>query len=151
NGVINVVTRQARDTQGLYASVSAGTLLRDHVALRYGGALGERTHYRAHVQHHDYLDTETLEGPDANDGWGLTQGGFRIDFERNPRTLITLQGELYGGSEGSPTITRVRGQNAILRWTRTLSAESEWMAQAYVDHTFRRVPGPEFEDQLTTV
>src|SRR5690606_32937802 len=46
NGVISVVTRSARDTQGLYASVGAGTLMRDRLALRYGTRFGDNAFVR---------------------------------------------------------------------------------------------------------
>src|SRR5213075_2948500 len=46
NGVINIVTKSARDTQGLLVTGGGGTLLRDFGALRYGGAVGTNFFYR---------------------------------------------------------------------------------------------------------
>src|SRR5688500_16049410 len=37
NGVINIISRSAVETQGLYASATYGSILRDHFAARYGG------------------------------------------------------------------------------------------------------------------
>jgi iron complex outermembrane recepter protein len=46
NGVINIITKNARDTQGGYAQVGAGSDDQARGEVRYGGALGEYGHYR---------------------------------------------------------------------------------------------------------
>lgn len=40
NGVINVVTKSARDTQGVYVSGGAGSFVQDFGAIRYGDSIG---------------------------------------------------------------------------------------------------------------
>jgi iron complex outermembrane recepter protein len=42
NGVINIVSKDARETQGIYAEAGAGTWLEDFVGVRYGGTLHKR-------------------------------------------------------------------------------------------------------------
>ena len=42
NGVINIITKSAKDTQGLYARPAADRSLHDFTGARYGGALGVR-------------------------------------------------------------------------------------------------------------
>ena len=37
NGVINIITKTAKDTQGAYAMAGGGTQDRDRGAVRYGG------------------------------------------------------------------------------------------------------------------
>jgi hypothetical protein len=39
NGVINITTKSAKDTQGLYMEAGGGTELRDFSGVRYGGTL----------------------------------------------------------------------------------------------------------------
>jgi len=46
NGVINVITKRARETQGLVVSGGGGTELRGFGTTRYGGALGSHVNYR---------------------------------------------------------------------------------------------------------
>ncbi len=46
NGVINIVTKAARDTQGLLAIAGGGTEERGFGTVRYGGALGDDLFYR---------------------------------------------------------------------------------------------------------
>src|SRR5690606_37360050 len=67
NGVINVVTRSADDTQGLYASAAAGSALRGWGALRYGARLGERLSLRLYAQHFDRDATPLPDGAENAD------------------------------------------------------------------------------------
>src|SRR5213080_605108 len=46
NGVINIITRSAKDTQGLLVTGGGGSLLQDFGAVRYGGAAGSNFFYR---------------------------------------------------------------------------------------------------------
>src|SRR5881392_3383565 len=48
NGVINVITRNSRDSQGLLVSGGGGTELQGLGGARYGGVLGAKVHYRAY-------------------------------------------------------------------------------------------------------
>src|SRR5687768_7825758 len=53
NGVINLITKNARDTQGLFVSTVAGTEERGTVAARYGGRMGEHAYYRVFGKYAD--------------------------------------------------------------------------------------------------
>src|SRR5690606_33405031 len=57
NGVINIVSKSARDTQGLLVSAGAATNSDLRGALRYGGKAGERTHYRVFAKQLHYGDS----------------------------------------------------------------------------------------------
>src|SRR5690606_23688161 len=99
NGVINVVTRSADDTQGLYASAAAGSALRGWGALRYGARLGERLSLRLYAQHFDRDATPLPDGAENADDWRLSQGGFRMDWHASEADVVTLQGDAYTGKE----------------------------------------------------
>src|ERR1700721_1805357 len=47
NGVVNIITRKAADTEGGVIDLSAGTL-ESSAMLQYGGALGDDLHYRVY-------------------------------------------------------------------------------------------------------
>ena len=53
NGVINITTKSARDTQGIYAEASAGNEDRFSVAARYGGRIAENSYYRVFARYVD--------------------------------------------------------------------------------------------------
>jgi iron complex outermembrane receptor protein len=149
NGVINVITKHARDTQGTYLSGAAGSFLQDFGAVRYGGGNGSNLYYRAYAQHFDYHATELEDGSGASDAWKMTQGGFRMDWEPAAVDLLTLQGDLYAGKlDGEIEETPVDGQNLLGRWTRVLGEASEVQVQMYFDRTWRDAPS--YEEDLIT-
>jgi iron complex outermembrane receptor protein len=149
NGVINVITKQARDTQGTYLTGAAGSFLQDHAAVRYGGGNGSNLFFRAYAQHFDYNATELPDGSDASDSWKMTQGGFRIDWEPAAVDLLTLQGDVYAGKlDEQAAETPLDGQNLLGRWTRVLGEESEVQVQMYFDRTWRDAAS--YEEDLIT-
>src|SRR5687767_9403467 len=80
NGVINIVTKSARETQGLYVSASAGSLLQDLGQIRYGFKLAPELFLRVYGQRFDQKNTVLENERDAQDAWNMTQGGFRMDY-----------------------------------------------------------------------
>jgi iron complex outermembrane receptor protein len=153
NGVINVITRRAAQTQGALLSGGAGS--REHgAAVRFGGELGSG-HYRMYAKANERENTRFAPGgPPArfprgapkskSDGREHTQVGFRADWGSS-REGFTLQGDAYEGVGEDPGQSfglvvgqhEVRGGNLLARWTRVLSGGSDLRVQAYVDHMKR--------------
>lgn len=160
NGVINIVTRSAKDTQGGFVSAGGGTQVRDFVQGRFGEKLGKDGFYRVYGQSLNQkgtvFSTGKDEGREANNGSGIAQGGFRADWSPSDpgSDHFTLQGDAYEGRYGERTSgTDVNGQNIIGRWTHVISAESDFQMQAYFDHTWRKstlAPGFAFAAELLT-
>ena len=149
NGVINIITRNAKDTQGTFVEAKGGSL-ENGVALRHGGELGEDGHFRAYAKldKHDPLDTPT--GQDAHDAWDQKRAGFRMDMAPRPADTVTVQGDVYQTRAQqssllmpSPTATpsfvpdtaRLSGANLLARWQHKASAQENWQLQAFVDRT----------------
>jgi outer membrane receptor protein involved in Fe transport len=66
NGIINVITQRAAQTQGTMMSVGAGQ--RESMAsARYGGALGEQGHFRIDVRHLDRRPSHMPDGSARDD------------------------------------------------------------------------------------
>lgn len=153
NGVINITTKSAAETQGLYLEGAAGNELRVQTGIRYGGKLAPNIHYRVYGRYSNRDNATLPNGPDPNDDWQMGQGGFRIDAKASERTHVTLQGDLYDTYmekvEGDPGVV---GGNALARLTHTLSDSSSLSLQTYYDRTYLRIPSPSrtFEDDLTT-
>ncbi|MDB5865509.1 MAG: TonB-dependent receptor [Betaproteobacteria bacterium] len=161
NGVINVITRSSKDTQGGLAAGGAGN--REFGAtVRYGGTLGADGSYRVYGKHLDHDGTSTASGAGKSDAWHKSQGGFRADWG-GARDQFTVQGDAYQGSIGQPlpgtvSITgvtlaldtiSVSGANLLGRWARNLEGGSSLSVQAYFDRTERTVP-PTFGEALNT-
>ncbi len=152
NGVINVISKSAKETQGVLVSASGGSEERGAGEIRYGGKLADNAWYRVYAKHADRDDTALANGGDGADDWWMSRTGFRIDWEATAQDLLTLQGDYYQGHEHlsivQPTATApfanverlqsdLSGANVVGRWTRTLSENSEIKLQSYYDHTER--------------
>jgi iron complex outermembrane receptor protein len=150
NGIINIVTKSARDTQGLLIEGGGGSLLQDFGAVRYGGSNGTNLFYRVYAQRFDRNATVFPNGTEANDSWDMSQGGFRMDWYPSEANTVTLQGDDYSGSEaGLAGDTFVDGQNMLGRWSHTISDTSDLSLQAYFDRTWREIPNSFAEDLKT--
>jgi iron complex outermembrane receptor protein len=148
NGVINVITKDAKDTQGLLVSGGGGTELRGFGTARYGGALGTRGRFRIYGGGVARDRTVLPNGQDATDDWHREQVGFRLDWEASTSSRVTLQGDAYDGriSQLSAGDIAVSGGNAMAKWSRTISETSTLAAQLYYDRTHRNIPGTFGED-----
>lgn len=153
-GVINIITRGARETHGLLASVTSGTIDHGIGALRYGAGNGTTFDYRGYVKG---FRRGALHHPDGAtfDRWWMAQGGFRADWTPNSRDALTLQGDLSDGRHGQrvpvasispPRQTALDGDldalgaNARALWTRRHDSGNETRLQAYYDWTSWTAP-----------
>src|SRR5713226_8886719 len=141
NGVINVITRRASDTQGAFAYAQSGNLERGYGA-RYGGTLGEGGSYRVYGRSFDIFNTSNASGATASDGWSKGQVGFRTDWG-TAANGFTLQGDAYRGSldQANNDNTSISGNNLLGRWNRDLAAWGQLQVQSYFEHTERDIPG----------
>jgi iron complex outermembrane receptor protein len=151
NGVINITTKSAKDTQGLLLLGGGGTELRDFGAFRYGGALASNVFYRVYGKYFDRDSAVLPSGQDATNNWRMGQGGFRLDREDSDVNLLTLQGDVYSGriAQAGLDDTAVSGGNVLGRWTHRMSLDSDFKLQFYYDRTHRFVPGTFTEDLNT--
>src|SRR5437867_3935781 len=141
NGVINVITRRASDTQGAFAYGRAGSLERGYAA-RYGGAMGAVGAYRVYGRFFDVFDTSRTNGTTASDAWSKGQVGFRIDWG-TAANGFTLQGDAYRGSldQAIRDDSSISGNNLLGRWNRDLAGWGQLQVQSYFEHTERDIPG----------
>jgi iron complex outermembrane recepter protein len=151
NGVINVLTRSARETAGGLVAASSGSEERGLLGLRYGGLLGESSAYRVYAKRFDRGSGERAAGGAGADDWSMSRAGFRLDSTLSGGGL-TLQGDLYDGDVGETltlqslqsllprtldTDMRVGGGHVLGRWQRTTAASSELVLQLFYDRTER--------------
>jgi iron complex outermembrane recepter protein len=149
NGVINIITRKAGDTQGGSLRVGGGNL-EQRGSVQYGGQAGSAVDYRAYADSFHYGDDLTATGANARDAWQKSQGGFRVDW-MPAGDLVTLQGDLYTGSEDElqSADEAVSGHNLLTRWNHAFSEASSLQVQAYYDYTRTSIPDVGF-DELNT-
>ncbi len=138
NGVINIITKPAAETQGVTASVGAGGEERGFGSVRYGGEFGEGNgHYCVYGKHLNRDGgVEAFTGQPAGDAWDSSRGGFRLDYAPSSADSLMVQGGAYDGSSGETVLTRssdslvraplhsdqqVTGANVLARWERVSS------------------------------
>lgn len=152
NGVINVITRSARDTQGTMVVAGAGHSGAELV-MRHGGKLDEDTSYRVYAQRFNQSHTELARGGDVDDGLQVAQVGFRADWRR-AQDQVSVHGDAYQGDQGQAAPgtfyikgvpldlqhVRTRGLNIVARWAHQLDDDSELSIQGYLDRTERIIP-----------
>ena len=148
NGVVNILTKSARDTQGLLVSASSGTEDQPAIAIRYGGELATNLYFRIFGQSFDREGLVTPSGANAGDDWDSKQGGMRMDWEPGDRNKVTLQGNLYNDFVhdnenvvvlmppyviSTNTLNHDSGGNMLARWALEFSDASTLTLQAYYD------------------
>ncbi len=141
NGVINVVTKSSRDTQGTLVSARGGSQDQS-LSLQHGGMIDDNISYRVYGVARQYGSTELPNGADAVDAWNLLQSGFRMDWNRYNDT-VTVQGDLYRGlgqtPSGSVAKDSISGGNVLARWSERLDDDSEIRIQLYYDKSVRQL------------
>ncbi len=81
NGVINITTKSAKDTQGLYTEVSTGTELENITSARYGLTLAPNVYLRVYGKYTERDGGAFSNGADASTDWNSRRAGFRLDAE----------------------------------------------------------------------
>jgi iron complex outermembrane recepter protein len=104
NGVINVITRPASETQGGMVKAEAGTQSETTNGLRYGGAIGD-AFYRVSAQYGQQAPFREMSGaPDTIHGFSNASVNFRLDWKAAPADSVTIEGVAYADSLGHPVI-----------------------------------------------
>jgi iron complex outermembrane receptor protein len=162
NGVINITTKSAADTQGIHLEAATGTEELASAAARYGGQAGEGVYYRVFGKYSDRGSTFNST-PDTSDDWRMGHIGFRADWQATHNDTITMQGDAYHGNVGQlvPALAvndrpapagnlevGVRGGNVLGRWQHRSSDRSDFELRFYYDHTHR--DDPVYRDDLDT-
>ncbi len=151
NGVINIITKNSRDTHGTLISAGGGSVNQGFLNARYGGGNDKNFSYRVYGK-------GSTDGPqfhsDNNqfDDERRVQGGFRTDWDVTGRDTVTIQGDAYDGEAGesvrvtslSPPYSQIvnknadlSGTNILAKWKHILGAASDIQIQVYYDHVSR--------------
>jgi iron complex outermembrane receptor protein len=152
NGVINIITKSSKATQGGLMSLAAGSGVQPVAQIRYGGAAGQSGTYRAFGRYTRFGDTRLDDGASAGDSWSRMHGGFRSDWSLGPSDSLTVQGDLFSNQGGqtrvhwfypspvdSPYHERLAsaGGNLMANWSHISANGAETAVRAVFD-TYRR-------------
>ncbi len=139
NGVINVVSRSARETQGGLVYVGGGDQPALLGGVRYGGQVGAQTFYRVFASYRADYDFSLAGGASARDGWEGRHGGFRVDHFSAADTRLTWQADTTNVNHDHDAFT-ADNFNTLARWSRPFSADAGVEVQAYYDRVSRHEP-----------
>ncbi len=157
NGVINIITKHAADTQGTLLTAGGGSFERGFLSARYGGKLNQDTPFRIYAKGFSRDSTRSLSGTHDNEQWHSARAGFRIDHDHaNNLDQFTLQGEYFYNALGYtldsnaldiPAISDrsqrgdLQGGYLRFRWDRALSDKSAlWLQAAYDRSDYQFLP-----------
>ncbi len=147
NGVINIITKDAQDTEGLMIS-GVGGEEEGIVSIRQGGSHGSDLHYRLFTK---YFNRDTsFNAMGAHDDTRMFRSGFRTDWEPATQDHVMVQGELYTGDGGqqsnvatTPTFPygfttgnedlEMSGGHFLTRWEHRWGSESDMALQFFYD------------------
>ena len=147
-GVINIISRAAAETQGGLVSAGAGNQDKA-LAARHGGTTGSGTAWRAWAKATRREHSELATGTAVRDQASMSHAGFRADHA-NGADHFTVQGDLYHSTiDQQPDERRISGANLLGRWGRELAAGRRVQLQAYFDRAERDQPGA-LRDTLDT-
>ena len=164
NGVINLVTKSSNQTQGGMLSVGGGSEERGFGGARFGGRIGETFYYRVYGKYFNRDEQISVSGRRAADGWDVSRGGFRVDWDLSGSDQLVLLGDLYTGSLGRTVrqasllppfastiddLADVSGASALAHWKHGFSETSSARVQLYFDRVLRN--DVTVRDKLSTV
>jgi iron complex outermembrane recepter protein len=148
DGVINIITKKSRCTQGTVVTAGAGNEERGSGSVRYGDKVGN-TSYRLYSKYFNWGPSEYSSGMTAHDEWDMLRGGFRADWTPTGANSMTVQGDVYRSRYGEtltvpslsapysstfPNDGNYSGGNILGRWNRS-SEGSSMSLQMYFDNT----------------
>ncbi len=150
NGVINIITKKAQETQGGLIKAGGGNIEQGFGAVRYGGRIGDKGYYRAYAKYFNRGPFKKRNGHDADDDWDMARVGFRMDLDLSSHSSLTLDGDIYDSRthdtldmESVPASVQTgerltedfTGGHLLGRLTRRLQDESLMTFQWYYDRT----------------
>lgn len=153
SGVVNIITKQSIDTQGLRANASVGTF-DTRVEVGYGRLLADNLAVRTYA---DYRQTDGLDiqtGQTPNSAWRGGLAGVRLDYAPSARDSVVALAEYSRGAFQErqfvpsfaglePTLAIESSDNdfssthALLRWNRRASDGLDHSLQAYYNQLTR--------------
>lgn len=150
NGVINIITKSAAQTQGGYFSQMVGNSDRSITEVRYGGETKDQNHYRLYAKKTDRGGAfKASDGKNAHDGNSQDRAGFRYDISSIKNNAISIHGDVFNGTasnyfttiEGTKKNDKVStGANIVVNWDKTISKKSSVSLNSYLDYDEFHLP-----------
>ncbi len=147
NGIINIITKSATQTQGGYVSQVVGNKDTSITEVRYGGQTASRDHYRLYAKKALRGGAyKTSDGKDAHDGISQDQAGFRYDISSIKNNSLSIHGDVFNSTANNYFSTfgrndkETKGGNIVVNWDKTISKKSSISLNGYFDYDNFKIP-----------
>ncbi len=104
NGVINIIQKKASETKGPMIVAGGGNIDQAFGTTQYGATVSKGVDYRVYAKYFNEDHLDAPNGQNGGDGWHVLRGGFRADSNLSPHDTLTVQGDIYSGREGNPSV-----------------------------------------------
>jgi iron complex outermembrane receptor protein len=140
NGVVNIITRHTRDSQGTFLAFGTGNEDPGLADFRYGGTAAGAT-YRAYGKFARRSAQTFGDGVSSDDGRRRGQVGFRIDRPGGGGEWL-FKGDMFDSRDDLPEERTGEFKEIALQgvWTRAFTPTSNLSVRSYYRHEFRDVP-----------
>ena len=151
NGVINIITKRAADTQGGLVRGVSGSRERAHLLARYGGQAGPRTFFRFYGVGSEFDSPQLQDGTSAGEDRRVRQAGGRIEWELGGQAHLTVQGDVNSGRMGLQDRADIQmdGANVVATYNKRLGSGDSVQIVGYADREHRDVPQQSWETRTT--
>jgi iron complex outermembrane recepter protein len=155
NGVINIITKSAKATQGGLVAGGGGSEATSTGSVRYGGEASPSASYRVGAQNTTVDPFQILNSTSPSRGWLNRSGDFRLDWDISAKDSLLVSGDIYSSNLGmivpAATISspdapladdRVTstGENVNVRWQHVYSEASSIEVHFSYEHMLRNDP-----------
>ena len=103
NGVINIVTKGVRESEGGYVKLGLGNVDSYETEYRYGWQVSDNVFAKVWGKNFDRGESETSSGLDANDSWDGGHYGMKLDWYATPLDTHSVQANFSKLNIGNET------------------------------------------------
>ena len=149
NGVINIITKSAVQTQGAYFAQVVGNADKSITEARYGGKIGDKDYYRLYAKNTVRGGAYNPDGSKRDDSNRQSRAGFRYDINSIEGSSVSVIGDVFDGkasnyfstSQGTEKNNKdSTGADVIINWDKTISKQSSFSLNTYFDYDEFRIP-----------
>ena len=148
NGVINVITKNSKDTKGGLLVQSVGDLEKNRSIFQYGNRISDDVTYRVFGKYGVNHATNNLDGTSFGDGNSLNSLGFRADISLPGHSSLMVEGAIaqYRITEDQPialaappyntnftNTDHIATRHLLAKWVHDGSEGSQTSIQSYYD------------------
>lgn len=164
NGIINIITKESRETQGNAVESSGSTTEGNSLRIENGGKIGPKAFYRVYARYFDITSFPSTVTAPGSDNWQGVHAGFRTDWTTS-RDAMTFSGGINSSHQGQtsrfpsldPPYTGLEADrfpisnwDLLGRWERTDGPSKGMSLQVSLDQSVRSQPeGYEKRDKLS--